>query len=142
LLLLQQKKKEPMPYNRFNKDCFLAAFRITGNIKGAARAAGITQGVPSRWKKKDPEFAREFQEVCSETREHRKAVMDRLAISGGAVTVWVVMVKGTGAVKGNRKGYARRPVKVFSDKAKAEGAVAAGIAEGRPYYLLGVDAEL
>jgi hypothetical protein len=52
------------------------------------------------------------------------------------------MVKGTGAVKGNRKGYARRPVKVFSDKAKAEGAVAAGIAEGRPYYLLGVDAEL
>lgn len=61
---------------------FLEAFAQTGRVTHSARYAGVDRGTVYDWKKRDPEFARQWEEAEGEYKDGLMAELHRRGVIG------------------------------------------------------------
>lgn len=74
-----------MPAKRGNKDAFIAAFRVTGEISKAAKASGTRRELHYRRLEKDPKYKAAFEAACVDIaakREHQAHQKVSVSIEG------------------------------------------------------------
>ena len=80
---------EPHP----KKQAFLAAYSETGNVREAARAAGIDRGTHYDWLRKDPEYVTAFAHAQEDAADTLEAVARNRAIQGSDLLT-IFLLKG------------------------------------------------
>jgi len=64
------------------KDRFLAAFRVCGSIRHAAKAAGVDRGIHYTLMQSDPDYPAEFAAAKEEARDFLIQEARRRAVAG------------------------------------------------------------
>ncbi len=75
-------KKEVATIATTKKEKFLEAFRQTGNVTEAAEKAGVNRATPYKWRKKDPKFAKAWEEAEQEAADRLEREAWRRAVEG------------------------------------------------------------
>ena len=76
------KTGRPAEVVEARKRAFLAAFRQTGIVGHAAKVVGVHRDQPRRWRKEDPEFAREYRHALNDAADLLEAEAIRRARAG------------------------------------------------------------
>ncbi len=64
------------------KTKFLASFRVSGNVKDSAQAAGVGRDTIYRWRNDEPEFAARFADAEDDAADVLRAEIKRRAVDG------------------------------------------------------------